>query len=117
MPQEKGILAKSKGHPFRGEDVAKIVIEVGEQMDGATFRLSPKTRMFLSSRFKNLRPPTSVFVSNETASNFERYYGPLRGQLVLILTGLRESDLQEVGEVEFVDPADGKVLLESIPAR
>jgi len=97
--------------------MAKIVIDVGKQMDGATFRLSPKTRVFLSSRFKNLRPPTSVFVSNETASDFERYYGPLREEIVTILTGLRESDLQKVGEVEFLDPADGKVLLEPVPAR
>ena len=95
----------------------KIIIEVGEQMNGATFRLSPKTRVFLSSRFKNIRPPTSIFVSNETASDFEHYYGPLREHLVMILTGLPESDLQTVGAVEFVDPADGRVLLESIPAR
>lgn len=95
--------------------MSKIVIEVGEQMDGATFRLSPKTRVFLSSRFKNLRPPTSVFVSNETASDFEHYYGPLREHLVMILTGLGESDLQKVGEVEFVTPAEGKVLFESSP--
>jgi hypothetical protein len=93
----------------------KIVVEVGEQGDGATFRLNPKTRVFLSSRFKNLRPPTSVFVSNETASDFEHYYGPLREQVVMILTGLGESDLQKVGEVEFVTPADGKVLFESSP--
>lgn len=95
--------------------MSKIVIEVGKQMDGATFRLSPKTRVFLSSRFKNLRPPTSVFVSNETASDFEHYYGPLREQLVMILTGLGENDLQEIGGVEFVAPVDGKVLLESSP--
>lgn len=93
----------------------KVVIEVGKQMDGATFRLSPKTRAFLSSRFKNLRPPTSVFVSNETASDFEHYYGPLREQVVMILTGLEESDLQKVGGVEFVTPVEGKVLFESSP--
>jgi hypothetical protein len=94
----------------------KIVIEVGEQMDGATFRLSPKTRAFLSTRFKNLRPPTSVFVSNETKSDFKHYYGPLREQLVLILTGLGESDIQKVGgDIEFVAPVDGKVLFESSP--
>ena len=96
--------------------MSKIIIEVGEQMDGATFRLSPKTRAFLSSRFKNLRPPTSVFVSNETTSDFEHYYGPLREHLVMILTGLGESDLQKVGGgVEFVAPVDGKVLFESSP--
>ena len=97
--------------------MSKIVIEVGEQGDGATFRLSPKTRVFLSSRFKNLRPPTSVFVSKEIASDFEHYYGPLREQVVMILTGLGESELQKVGEVEFVTPADGKVLFESSPVR
>jgi hypothetical protein len=97
--------------------MSKIVIEVGQEMDGATFRLSPKTRVLLSSRFKDIRPPTSVFVSNETALDFERFYGPLREELVTILTGLRESDLQKVGGVEFVDPAGGKVLLDSIPSR
>ena len=90
----------------------KIVIDVGEQGDGATFRLNPKTRIFLSSRFKNLRPPTSVFVSKETASDFEHYYGPLREPVVMILTGLGESGLQNVGEVKFVTPADSKVLFE-----
>jgi len=93
----------------------KIVIEVGRQMDGATFRLSPKTRVFLSSRFKNLPPPTSVFVSKEIPSDFEQYFGPLREPVVKILTGLPESDLQKVGEVEFVTPVEGKVLFESSP--
>jgi len=97
--------------------MSKIVIEVGEQMDGATFRLSPKTRVFLCSRFKNLRPPTSVFVSKEIASDFEHYYRPLREHLVMILTGLPESDFQRVGGVEFVTPEDGKVLFGSNPAR
>ena len=95
----------------------KIIVEVGEQMDGATFRLSPKTRALLSSRFKNLPPPSSVFVSNETASDFEHYYGPLGEHLVMILTGLRESELQKLGGFEFVTPADGKVLFESSSAR
>ena len=57
--------------------MSKIVVEVGKQMDGVTFRLSPKTRAFLSSRFGNLPSPSSVFVSYETASNFEHYHGPL----------------------------------------
>ena len=97
--------------------MAKIVIEVGQQMDGATFRLSPKTRVFLSSRFKDLPPPSSVFVSRETASDFERYYGALGEQLAMILTGLGENELKNLGGFEFVTPADGKVVFESVPTR
>jgi hypothetical protein len=102
---------------LRRGSMSKIIVEVGEQADGATFRLSPKTRTFLSSRFGDLRPPSSVFVSNETASDFQHYYGPLREHLLMILTGLGESELKKVGAVEFVNPGDGKVLLESSPSR
>ncbi len=96
--------------------MSKITVEVGEQMDGATFRLSRKTRAFLSSRFKNLRPPFSVFVSRETASDFEHYYGPLSEHVVMILTGLSEGELKKMGGFEFVTPVGGKVLLSRAPA-
>ena len=97
--------------------MAKIIIEVGQQMDGATFRLSPKTRLFLSPRFKQLPPPTSVFVSRETASDFERFYGALGEQLAMILTGLGEDELKDLGGFELVTPADGRVVFESVPTR
>ena len=97
--------------------MAKIVIEVGEQMDGATFRLSPQTKVFLSSHFKDLPPPSSVFVSRETASDSERYYGALSEHLAMILTGLGENELNDLGGFELVTPADGKVVFESAPTR
>ncbi len=34
--------------------MAKIVVDVGEQMNGITFRLSPKTRAFLSPRLTKI---------------------------------------------------------------
>jgi len=117
MAQEKDILNEGEGRRFGGENMAKIVIEVGRQMDGATFRLSPKTRVFLSSRFKDLPPPSSVFVSHETAFDFDRYYGGLGEQLAMILTGLGESELKNLGGFEFVTPADGRVVFESAPTR
>jgi hypothetical protein len=96
--------------------MSKIVIEVGQEMDGATFRLSPKTRVFLSSRVKNLPPPSSVFVSREIPSDIEQYY-VLGDHLAMILTGLGENDLKKLGGFEFVTPVDGKVVFESTPAR
>ncbi|HMD98779.1 MAG TPA: hypothetical protein VKM93_15790 [Terriglobia bacterium] len=93
--------------------MAKIVVDVGEQMNGITFRLSPKTRAFLSSRLTKIAPPSSVFVSHETASNFENYPGPLWEHVAMILTGLSEKKLKELGGFEFVTPVGGKVWFES----
>ena len=93
--------------------MSKIVVEVGKQMDGATFRLSPKTRAFLSSRVPSPPPASSIFVSYETATDFKHYHGPLWKHVAMILTGLSESELQELGGFEFVTPTDNKVLFES----
>src|SRR5208282_5864162 len=91
----------------------KIIVDVGEQMNGTTFSLSPKTRAFLSPHFRNVVPPSSVFVSHETASNFENYHGPLWEHIAMILTGLSEKQLKELGGFEFVTPVGGKVWFES----
>jgi hypothetical protein len=95
----------------------RIIVEVGKQMDGATFRLSPKTRAFLRSHFEDLPSPSSIFVSDETASDFAHYHGPMWEHLVMILTGLNEKQLSELDGFEFVTPMDGKVLFESSPVR
>jgi len=93
--------------------MAKIVVEVGQQIDGVTFRLSPKTRAFLSSRGMSLPPASSLFVAQETATDFTQYHGPLWNHVVMILTGLGETELRKLGGFEFVTPTDKKVLFES----
>jgi len=95
--------------------MSKIVVEVGEQMDGATFQLSPQTRAVLKSQQVSLPPATSLFVSNETRQDFERIYGPMSAQIVMILTGLPEKEVRELG-FSFVSPVDSTVLLESSAA-
>lgn len=95
----------------------RIIVEVGKQMDGATFRLSPKARAFLRSRIDDLPSRSSIFVADETGSIFEHYHGPMWEQLVMILTGLNEEQLSELGGFEFVTAIDGKVLFESSPVR
>jgi len=102
---------------MRTRATPKIIVDVGKQMDGATFRLNPKTHAFLSSRFENLRPPSSVFVSNETAADFKRYYGPLGKELVVLLTGLSEDKIEELGGFKFVDPVGGRVFFQSTNGR
>jgi hypothetical protein len=89
----------------------EIVVEVGEQMNGATFSLSPKTRAYFKSRGHNLPGVSNLFVSNDTRKAFEQMYGPMSPQIVSILTGLPEDQIRRSG-YSFVDPATEHVLLE-----
>ncbi len=93
--------------------MAKIIVEVGKQMDGVTFRLSPQTRALLSPRFRSEQVPASIFVSYETKSDFEHFHGPLCEHVVMILTGLNEQQLTNFGGFRFVTPTDDKVLFDS----
>jgi hypothetical protein len=91
----------------------EIIVDVGRQMDGATFRLSPKTRLMLAGQ--NLGKPfaTSVFVTTDTKEAFERKHGSMLTHIVMMLTGLTEDQIAELGGFRFVDPADLEVLFES----
>ena len=100
----------------RSENTPKSVVDVGRQINGATFRLSHKTRNFLASRRRTPPTPSSVFVSSDTRSDLEHYHGALWTQIVMILTGLTEEQIYELGGFEFVTPADKKTLFESTTA-
>jgi len=91
----------------------EIIVDVGRQMDGATFRLSPKTRVMLAGR--NLGKPlaTSVFVTFDTKEAFERKHGSMWNHIVEMLTGLTKDKIEELGGFRFEDPADREVLFES----
>ena len=88
----------------------KIIIEVGVQLDGYTFRLSPRARAKLERESPNLPPPTSLFVGFDTRSDFEKIHGPMWQQIVSILTGISEDKLKKIGDYEFVDPLTNRVI-------
>ena len=95
----------------------EIIIDVGTQNDGATFRLNPRTQLTLSAKAKAPRPASSVFVSYDTLRGYDRsavakLYGPIAIQIVTILTGLSEGQVQKIG-FRFVDPTDSSTLYES----
>lgn len=93
--------------------MSSIVVEVGKQMNGATFRLSPKTEAMLASRIPNWSPASSIFVSFDTQWNFERLHDPMWAQIVMLLTGLSEQQIQDLGGFSFVSPTDKAVVFES----
>lgn len=93
--------------------MSQIVVEVGKQMDGATFQLSPQTRASLASQTGKQLPAASVFVSYGTRSDFEKARGPAWGHIVALLTGLSEDQIHRMGGFSVVSPTDNEILFES----
>jgi hypothetical protein len=92
--------------------MSPIVVEVGKQMNGATFRLSPKTEVMLASRIPDWSPASSIFVSFDTQWDFDRLHGQW-AQIAMLLTGLSEEQIQSFGGFIFMSPTDKEVVFES----
>lgn len=91
----------------------RIIIDVGQQLDGYTFRLHPKSEAELQKRFPGRRLPASIFTLYEAHSEFETMHGSVLPHVAMVLTGLSEDQLEELGGVVFVDPVSGEELFDS----
>ena len=102
------------------EDVSgaleKVKIMVGRQGDGCTYSLHPASRRLILQRFHGVHPAPTVFVGYETRDDFERYHGPMWGQIALILTGLSETQLRGLGGFLIYDPMSETVVYDSAKA-
>ena len=85
-------------------------------MNGATFRLNPLTEAALAARFPDRSQASSVFMSFDKPWDFERLQGPMWGHIVMLLTGLGEEQIRDLGGFRFVIPTDNEVLFESLAA-
>ncbi len=84
--------------------MSQIVVEVGKQMDGATFQLSPQTRAMLSSRSGQRLPASSIFVSGAKQA-LGTMRDPMLSHIVALLTGLTDTQIRELG-FSLVNPTD-----------
>lgn len=96
--------------------MSPLVVQVGKQRDGATFRLTPLTEVTLASRMADRFPVSSVFVSFDDRWDFERLHGSAWSHIVMLLTGLDEAEIKELGGFRFVDPSEHEVVFESLAA-
>lgn len=93
--------------------MSQIVVEVGKQMEGATFQLSPHTRVALSSETGKQLPAASIFVSYDAKHDFDSAQGPFWNHIVALLTGLSEDQIRKMGGFSVVSPAGDEILFES----
>jgi hypothetical protein len=93
--------------------MGKIIVDVGKQMDGMTFRLSPRTRLALSSHSHGQSLPASVFVSYDTQLDLKASHDLIWKHVVMMLTGLTEKQITKLGGFKFVTPPDNEILFEA----
>jgi len=98
--------------------MSPITIDVGKQMNGAAFRLSPESSRMLASQISGWSPASdSIFIWSDKQWDFERMRGPMWTQVVMLLTGLNEDQIRELGGFKFISPADDhQVVYESLAA-
>ena len=90
--------------------MSPIIVEVGKQTNGATFRLSPRTETRIRSQV------SSVFVSFERSWRFECLARPTWTHIVVLLTGFDEEEIRDRGGFRFLIPIDNEVVFESLAA-
>ncbi len=91
-----------------------ITINVNKQMDGYSFSTNPTTREYIKRIFPNAHPATNIFVGYDIKSDFETYFNKLENNIYPSLLGVYDKrDLNELGEISFVD-TQTKVLLHKV---
>lgn len=88
-----------------------IEIEVGRQMDGLTFRLSPESKDILRGSVPDTILNSKIFISYDTKADFESTWGAVWEHVAMLLTGLPLERLRQFGRVRFVDRSRGNQLL------
>ena len=65
--------------------MAAIKIYVNKLSDGYIFSISPSIRQLIKSWYPNSHPANNIFVSYDTKSDFDIYYGKLESWIYPVL--------------------------------
>ena len=96
--------------------MTSLRINVNKQLDGYSFSIAPSVREFIKKLFPNAHPANNIFVSYDTKSDFDLYYGKLETYIFPALLGIdNDNDLKKIDEIEFVDTQTGNALHTVIP--
>ena len=90
-----------------------VQILVGRQGDGTSYSLHPNSLKLIRQRFPQVHPRPTVFIGSNPHADIEASVGPIYNQVVRCLTGLRLSQLKEIGGFRVVDPLTNLVLYQS----
>jgi hypothetical protein len=88
-----------------------IDIVVNRRSDGLSYGLSPISRKLISKCFPSATSAPSIFIAGAGQSDVDAH-APLWDHIAVILTGLSETQIKQLGGYRVVDPVAKQVLHE-----
>jgi hypothetical protein len=93
-----------------------LLITVGIQQDGATYGLEAPSKRRIREAYPQLDLLRAVFLGHYKDSDFDRLHPPRWKEMALLLTGLSEDQIAQMGGVRLYSPEREEVLWEWKPA-
>lgn len=89
----------------------QLLINVGKQFEGYTFRLQPKSRLWLGKQFPDAPRVSTVFISADTKQDVTHVHDQILSQVFTLLTGLSKEELKNLGGLAIFDPQTNQEIL------
>ena len=86
----------------------QLLINVGKQFEGYTFRLQPKSRLWLGQQFPDVPRVGTVFISADTKQDITYIHDQILFQVFTLLTGLSKEQLKKLGGLAVFNPQTNK---------
>lgn len=86
---------KRQREPAEPDASQNIIVAIGFQNEGVTYRLHPTSATRIRDAFPEVRVAPSVYVGYTTRADFEALHGPMWPQIVILLTGLDGNKLHK----------------------
>ena len=99
------------------ESGGKIEILAGYQTDGIIYQLRPRSLKRIKESFPESNPVRSIFIRYETKEDLERIHDSIDKQVLILLTGLGDSQINDLGGYKVVDPSTDRVVVEQRGGR
>jgi hypothetical protein len=80
-----------------------VVILMRRHSLGAEFSLHPHSRTMIQRRFPEAKLVSSLSIELATMQDFEHQHGPRWRQIAMVLTGLNEEQLSQLGGYRIID--------------
>lgn len=91
----------------------KLLVSVGQQANGCNFQLHPRTLYKFKEKLASTQKFSGVYLDYTRGEEPETLVGPMSQHIITLLTGLSESDIENLGGFAFVEPVTGKELFKN----
>ena len=91
-----------------------VLIDVGTQRDGYTFRPDPRSRVWLEKTYPNLPRVASVFIGFDQHQDLQQIPQSIWQQIVQLLTGLSFVEINNIGGFVVTNPQTEQEVFNSL---